>query len=81
MGSRLTSQTDLNMVDELTLASYFSLFHGFKLSKRKNWVGPRKQELNYGSVGAALSEVNFILIIGYFRDSFSVKNGILCMWQ
>ena len=43
MGSRLTSQTDLNMVDELTLASYFSLFHGFKLPKRKNWVGPRKQ--------------------------------------
>ena len=74
MGSRLTSQTDLNMVDELTLASYFFTISWF-LSYQRERIGldPENKELNYGSVGAALSEVNFILIIGYFRDSFSVK--------
>ena len=60
------------------------IFHYFMvLSYQRERIGldPENKELNYGSVGAALSEVNFILIIGYFRDSFSVKNGILCMWQ
>lgn len=41
--------------------------------REKIALNPDDHELNYGSVGAALSEVNFVLIISYFRDSFTLK--------
>lgn len=74
MGSRLTSQSDLAMIDELFVASYFFTIAWFlSYQREKIALNPDDHELNYGSVGAALSEVNFVLIISYFRDSFTLK--------
>ncbi|KAG7663544.1 TOF1 [[Candida] subhashii] len=69
MGSRMTSDDD--NLDEYSKASYFFTIAWF-LNYQRNRI-ERKAESDYGSVGAALSQVNFILIIGYFRESFSNK--------
>ncbi|KAL6451255.1 hypothetical protein SBY92_002594 [Candida maltosa Xu316] len=74
MGSKLTGQGDLVSIDELALASYFLTIAWFlSYQREKIALNPDDTSLDYGSVGAALSEINFILIIGYFRDSYSNK--------
>lgn len=73
----------LDAVDEHELASYFLTISWFLRYKRErhlhfveNMKSPLLDEdgLDYGSVGSALSEVNFILLISYFRASFESKN-------
>ncbi|KAK6456869.1 topoisomerase I interacting factor [Scheffersomyces xylosifermentans] len=45
-------------------------------SKSKNLhpIQDDDDKLDFGSIGAGLSEINFILLIGYFRDSFTSRN-------
>ncbi|RCK65804.1 Topoisomerase 1-associated factor 1 [Candida viswanathii] len=62
------------MIDELSVASYFFTIAWFlSYQREKISLNPEDHDLNYGSVGAALSEVNFVLIIRYFRDSFTLR--------
>lgn len=73
----------LEAVDEHELASYFLTSAWFLKFKRerslhyqsKNIEPPSTEDsLDYGSVGSALSEVHFILLISYFRASFESKD-------
>ncbi|KAM9886334.1 hypothetical protein OXX79_014259, partial [Metschnikowia pulcherrima] len=73
----------LGAVDATELASYFltiAWFFRYKreraqaLAEQNRTPGPDEDGLDYGSVGAALSEVNFILLISYFRSSFETKD-------
>ena len=73
----------LGAVDATELALYFltiAWFFRYKreraqaLSEQNRTPGPDEDGLDYGSVGAALSEVNFILLISYFRSSFETKD-------
>ncbi|RLV95131.1 Topoisomerase 1-associated factor 1 [Spathaspora sp. JA1] len=70
MSSKLSSLNDMNIIDEYTKASYFFTISWF-LAYTKHSITTFE---NYGSVGAALSSVNFILLISYFRDSFGSKS-------
>ncbi|PVH17828.1 uncharacterized protein CXQ87_000726 [Candidozyma duobushaemuli] len=73
----------LDAVDGHELASYFITVAWFLRYKRsrhshylKNNRTPTEDEdrLDYGSVGEALSEINFILLISYFRSAFDSKD-------
>ncbi|GEQ69059.1 hypothetical protein JCM33374_g2730 [Metschnikowia sp. JCM 33374] len=73
----------LDAIDPTELSSYFLTIAWFFRYKRErtqtftegNKVPTDEEDgLDYGSVGAALSEVNFILLISYFRSSFEAKD-------
>lgn len=73
----------LEAIDGHELASYFMTITWFFRYKRERLAfylaqakKPQEGEegLDYGSIGAALSEVNFILLISYFRSSFDSKD-------
>lgn len=73
----------LDAADGHELASYFltiAWFFRFKRQRNRHYqdlkTSPPAEEdsLDYGSVGAALSEVNFILLISYFRSAFESKD-------
>ncbi|WPK23029.1 hypothetical protein PUMCH_000253 [Australozyma saopauloensis] len=70
-----------HVIDSHELASYFLLiswlfeFKRNKASKLTNEsLSPDEDNLDYGSVGAALSEVNFILLTAYVRSSFEARD-------
>lgn len=84
----------LDSVDPHELASYFMTISWFFSYKRdrtnhylKNKLTPREDEdsLDYGSVGSALNEVNFILLTSYFRSAYEAKDhdslhvALICM--
>lgn len=82
-GNGSTGRGILDAIDGNELASYFLIItwlfrfkrqrtEAFELQKRL----PESKEdgLDYGSVGAALSEVNFLLLISYFRSSYESKD-------
>lgn len=73
----------LDVIDGHDLASYFMTLAWFLQYKRERhayYIGnnqtPLDDEdgLDYGSVGEALNEVNFILLISYFRSAFDGKD-------
>lgn len=71
----------LHAIDIHELASYFltvSWFFRFKRNKSEKLadksLSPNEDETGYGSVGAALSEVNFILLTSYLRSSFESRD-------
>lgn len=73
----------LEAIDPTELASYFltiAWFFRYKRERTQMFLDQSKTPaddedgLDYGSVGAALSEVNFILLISYFRSSFDAKD-------
>lgn len=73
----------LESIDEHELASYFltvAWFLRYKRERHQHFVENKKVPLldedgmDYGSVGTALSEVNFILLISYFRASYEAKD-------
>lgn len=71
----------LNAIDSHDLAAYFltvSWFFRFKRRKAlilsESDLAPAGDGLTYGSVGAALSEVNFILLVSYMRSSFESRD-------
>lgn len=73
----------LDAIDGHELASYFMTITWFFRYKRERLSfyqsqGKRpdhgEEGLDYGSIGAALSEVNFILLISYFRSAFDAKD-------
>lgn len=73
----------LEAVDPHELASYFMTTAWFFSYKRERnalfeqkFLRPQHDEdgLDYGSVGAALSEVNFILLISYFRSAYESRD-------
>lgn len=84
IGWLLSGTHDLNYVDDYEKACYFLTVAWFLNYKRERNKLLNSQEsinihededgLDYGSVSAGLSEVNFILIISYFRESFEAKN-------
>ncbi|KAI5958671.1 TOF1 [Candida theae] len=74
MASKLTSQSEYSTVDELSNASYFYTIAWFLNYKREQILLNNTTSFDFGSVRAALSEVNFILIVTYFRDSFAKKS-------
>lgn len=84
IGWLLSGTNDLNYVDDYEKACYFLTVAWFLNYKRERNVlfdilGTANLDedddgLDYGSVSAGLSEVNFILIISYFRESFEAKN-------
>lgn len=84
----------LDSVDPQELASYFltiSWFFSYKRDRNyyysKHKLTPREDEdsLDYGSVGSALNEVNFILLTSYFRSAYEAKDhdslhvALICM--
>lgn len=71
----------LHAIDSHELASYFltvSWFFCFKRNKSEKLadhsLSPKEDGVGYGSVGAALSEVNFILLTSYLRSSFESRD-------
>lgn len=82
VGWLFSGSHDLNYIDDYEKATYFLTVAWFLCYKRetnssfdKNGSTISKdEEKDYGSVGAGLSEVNFILIISYFRQSYETKN-------
>lgn len=73
----------LDAVDGHDLASYFMTVAWFLRYKRQrhtyykeNNKVPQEDEdsLDYGSVGEALNEINFILLISYFRSAYDSKD-------
>ncbi|SGZ53057.1 CIC11C00000000409 [Sungouiella intermedia] len=87
--TNLTNDADLgrrgmlDVVDGHELASFFMTITWFFHFKRERLafyqsIKQKPQEgddsLDYGSIGAALSEVNFILLISYCRSSFDAKD-------
>ncbi|KAK6200032.1 topoisomerase 1-associated factor 1 [Scheffersomyces amazonensis] len=88
VGSILTSNSsDFSAVNEYEKAVYFLMIAWFFHFKRERNTLYSKglisetvaddndgvDKFNYGSVGAGLSEVNFILIISYFRSSYDLR--------
>lgn len=73
--------TDLANVDPYDKASFFyTVAWFFNYKRQKIEIGDlilldveESDPNNYGSVGAGLSEVNFILLISYFRESYVNK--------
>lgn len=74
MASKLTSQSEYSTVDELSNASYFFTIAWFLNYQREQIILNNTSSFDFGSVRAALSEINFILIVTYFRDSFAKKS-------
>ncbi|KAG5420173.1 TOF1 [Candida metapsilosis] len=74
MASKLTSQSEYSTMDELSNASYFYTIAWFLNYQREQIILTNAVSFDFGSVRAALSEVNFILIVSYFRDSFAKKS-------
>ncbi|KAI5970304.1 TOF1 [Candida margitis] len=74
MASKLTSQSEYAVVDELSNASYFFTIAWFLNYQREQIILNSTTSFDFGSVRAALSEINFILIVTYFRDSFAKKS-------
>ena len=75
----ISGSHDLHYVDELEKASYFLVVAWFFAFKRiKQSSKHNRDDFNdtddYSSVGAVLGEVNFILIISYFREAYEGKN-------
>jgi replication fork protection complex subunit Tof1/Swi1 len=78
IGSVFSGSTDLETVDEYDKASFFYTIAWFFNYKRQKLAidelvidNLEEQDLpNYGSVGAGLGEINFILLISYFRQSY-----------
>lgn len=73
----------LDAIDGHDLASYFMTIAWFLRYKRERhayYTETKKQplddedSLDYGSVGESLSEVNFILLITYFRSAYEAKD-------
>lgn len=98
--TNLTNDADLgrrgmlDVIDGHELASFFMTITWFFRFKRERLayfqsIKQKPQEgqdgLDYGSIGAALSEVNFILLISYCRSSFEAKDydslhvALLCL--
>ncbi|KAI5956436.1 TOF1 [Candida jiufengensis] len=73
MASKLTSQSDYSQTDELSNASYFFTIAWFLNYQREQITLSGAKSYDFGSVRAALSEINFILIVTYFRNSFTNK--------
>lgn len=85
MSSIFSGSGDLHLVDEYEKATFFmtiSWFFNYKREKiawynvfpsRKELHTEKEDKLDYGSVGAALGEINFILLVSYFRSSFEQK--------
>ncbi|KAI5964307.1 TOF1 [Candida pseudojiufengensis] len=73
MASKLTSQSEYSQTDELSNASYFFTISWFLNYQREHINLNGSKNYDFGSVRAALSEINFILIVSYFRDSFTNK--------
>lgn len=80
----LSGATDINYIDEYEKANYFltvAWYFNYKRERNTFYANSPTEsqkltdddKLDYGSVGAGLSEVNFILIISYFRESFQLK--------
>lgn len=68
---------DLSYINEYEKASYFlttAWFFAYKRARieilKNRILNENEDTLDYGSVAAGLSEVNFVLIIGYVRESF-----------
>ena len=74
MASKLTSQSEYSTVDDLSNASYFFTIAWFLNYQREQIMLNNTASFDFGSVRAALSEINFILIVTYFRDSFAKKS-------
>ncbi|OBA22807.1 timeless-domain-containing protein [Metschnikowia bicuspidata var. bicuspidata NRRL YB-4993] len=73
----------LDAVDPMELSSYFltmAWFFRFKRERTQAFAAahtqpaPDEDGVDYGSVGAALSETNFILLISYLRLAFEAKD-------
>lgn len=71
----------LNAIDSNDIGSYFSTvswFFQFKRNKSANLkeisLSREEDGSGYGSVAAALSEVNFILLVSYLRSSFESRD-------
>lgn len=73
----------LDAIDGHELASYFMTITWFFRFKRERLSfyhslnqkpAEGEDNLDYGSIGAALSEVNFILLISYFRSAYDAKD-------
>lgn len=85
MSSIFSGSGDLHLVDEYEKATFFmtiSWFFNYKREKiawynvypsRKELLTEKEDKLDYGAVGAALGEINFILLVSYFRSSFEQK--------
>lgn len=74
---------DLEYIDPYEKACYFvtiAWFFSFKRERNQYYqrqaaTPPANEDsLDYGSVGVGLSEVNFILIVSYFRTSIAARN-------
>lgn len=84
IGWLLSGTHDLNYVADYEKACYFltvAWFLNYKRERNKLLSSQGLTKLHededgydYGSVSAGLSEVNFILIISYFRESYEAKN-------
>ncbi|KAK6462620.1 topoisomerase 1-associated factor 1 [Scheffersomyces coipomensis] len=84
-----SNSSEFSNINEYEKATYFltlSWFYNYKRERNNLHLQGLIQEyqvntsgddnfdkFNYGSVGAGLSEVNFILIISYFRTSYDLK--------
>lgn len=86
LANSFTSLADSHMLgnlDKLDVANYFALvawFFNYKrqrnahLSTLDKTPAEDEDQLDWGSVGAALSEVNFVLVGQYLREAFSAKD-------
>lgn len=73
----------LEAIDGHELAAYFlstAWFLRFKRERAAHYTRlktlppPTEDSTDYGSVGAALSEVHFVLLVSYFRAAFDAKD-------
>lgn len=71
---------DLGFINEYEKASYFlttAWFFSYKRFRietmKQAFLKEGEDTLDYGSVASGLSEVNFVLIIGYLRESFEKR--------
>lgn len=93
-GSNLGKNGLLDAIDPHELSSYFlTIAWFFRFKRERNAFYSHAQQrphtsedsLDYGSIGSALSEINFILLISYFRSSFEAKDhdslhvAMICM--
>lgn len=86
ISNSFTSLSDTNLLSEnepIDLASFFlviSWFFNYKRERNLYYISHNKtpfedeDQLDYGSVGAALSDVNFVLVGQYLRGSFATKD-------
>lgn len=86
LANSFTSLSDANMlesIDVMDAANYYSLiawFFNYKRERNTDYELQNKKplededQLDYGSVGAALSDVNFVLVGQYLREAFNGKH-------